>query len=77
MYLSSGLHGTSFAKDFREEKWSPLTHGLALSRVSKPWVRGSHFPHENPLQKLIPCNPELDYIISQISHVLYYDFKPT
>ena len=41
MYLSSGLHGTSFAKDFREEKWSPLTHGLDTRPSAKPCVKGS------------------------------------
>ena len=40
MYLSSGLHGTSFAKDFREEKHIPLTHGLDTRPSAKPCVRG-------------------------------------
>ena len=53
-----------------------LWHGLFLTRVPTRVSRGGVFFFEKYFTNLISNFPELDYIISQVSHVLYYDSKP-
>ena len=51
-------------------------HGLFLSRVPSRVSRGGVFFFEKCFTNLISDFLELDYIISRVSHVLYYDSKP-
>ena len=51
-------------------------HGLFLSCVPSRVSKGGVFFFEKCFTNLISDFPELDYIISRVSHVLYYDSKP-